>query len=138
LICGRCGRDDEGLVASKISYSYPDSATPCFLSEFARFRSARRKRKSPSHRGANRYCQFSDANDRPSYLVIGGIAVLIYRENRAISPEWSNLVFSSNGFPNAGIDRKRLIRKIGDLETEYLAQIDTEIWQTLKPSETEE
>jgi hypothetical protein len=28
LIGGRCGRDDEGRVASKISYSYPDAATP--------------------------------------------------------------------------------------------------------------
>jgi hypothetical protein len=28
LIGGRCGRDDEGQVASKISDSYPDAATP--------------------------------------------------------------------------------------------------------------
>jgi mRNA interferase MazF len=33
------------------------------------------------------------------------------------------------------IDRKRIIRKIGELEPEYLAQVDTEIWQMLKPPE---
>jgi mRNA interferase MazF len=31
------------------------------------------------------------------------------------------------------IDRKRIIRKIGDLESEYLAQVDAEIWRMLKP-----
>jgi len=41
-------------------------------------------------------------------------------------------------FQMRAIDRKRLIRKIGELEQEYLAQIDAEIWQMLKPPETEE
>lgn len=41
-------------------------------------------------------------------------------------------------FQMRAIDRKRIIRKIGDMESEYLAQIDTEIWRMLKPSETEE
>lgn len=38
-------------------------------------------------------------------------------------------------FQMRAIDRKRIIRKIGELEPEYLAQIDAEIWQMLKPPE---
>lgn len=36
-------------------------------------------------------------------------------------------------FQMRAIDRKRIIRKIGKLEPEYLAKVDTEIWQMLKP-----
>jgi len=36
-------------------------------------------------------------------------------------------------FQMRAIDRKRIIRKIGELEPEYLAQVDAEIWQMLKP-----
>jgi hypothetical protein len=32
-------------------------------------------------------------------------------------------------------DRKRIIRKIGELELEYLVQIDGEIWRMLMPPE---
>jgi mRNA interferase MazF len=35
------------------------------------------------------------------------------------------------------IDRKRIIKKIGELEPQYLLQIDTEIWRMLKPPEIE-
>jgi mRNA interferase MazF len=41
-------------------------------------------------------------------------------------------------FQMRAIDRKRIIRKIGELEPQYLAQIDAEIWRMLKPPETEE
>lgn len=41
-------------------------------------------------------------------------------------------------FQMRAIDRKRMIRKIGELEPEYLAQVDVEIWRMLKPSEAEE
>jgi mRNA interferase MazF len=41
-------------------------------------------------------------------------------------------------FQMRAIDRKRIIRKIGELEPEYLVQIDGEIWRMLKPSEVEE
>ncbi|WP_223049166.1 type II toxin-antitoxin system PemK/MazF family toxin [Leptothermofonsia sichuanensis] len=41
-------------------------------------------------------------------------------------------------FQMRAIDRKRIIGKIGETESEYLAQIDAEIWRMLKPSETEE
>jgi mRNA interferase MazF len=41
-------------------------------------------------------------------------------------------------FQMRAIDRKRIIRKIGKLETEYLAQVDAAIWQLLKPSEDDE
>jgi mRNA interferase MazF len=40
-------------------------------------------------------------------------------------------------FQLRAIDRNRLIRKIGELEPEYLAQVDAEIWRMLKPSDTE-
>jgi mRNA interferase MazF len=36
-------------------------------------------------------------------------------------------------FQLRAIDRNRLIRKIGELEPEYLAQVDAEIWRMLKP-----
>jgi mRNA interferase MazF len=36
-------------------------------------------------------------------------------------------------FQLRAIDRNRLIQKIGELEPEYLAQIDAEIWKMLKP-----
>ncbi len=41
-------------------------------------------------------------------------------------------------FQMRAIDRKRIIRKIGELEPEYLAQIDVEIWRMLKPPQPEE
>jgi mRNA interferase MazF len=41
-------------------------------------------------------------------------------------------------FQMRAIDRKRIIRKIGELEPEYLVQIDGEIWRMLKPPEVEE
>ncbi|MGL5876430.1 MAG: type II toxin-antitoxin system PemK/MazF family toxin [Xenococcaceae cyanobacterium] len=36
-------------------------------------------------------------------------------------------------FQMRAIDRKRIIRKIGDLESEYLAEVDAEIWRMLMP-----
>jgi mRNA interferase MazF len=36
-------------------------------------------------------------------------------------------------FQLRAIDRNRLIRKVGELEPEYLAQVDAEIWKMLKP-----
>jgi mRNA interferase MazF len=36
-------------------------------------------------------------------------------------------------FQMRAIDPKRIISKIGELEPEYLAQVDAEIWQMLKP-----
>ncbi|MGK7877768.1 MAG: type II toxin-antitoxin system PemK/MazF family toxin [Xenococcaceae cyanobacterium] len=41
-------------------------------------------------------------------------------------------------FQLRAIDRKRIIRKIGELEPKYLAQIDAEIWQMLKPPDSKE
>src|ERR687885_2978339 len=41
-------------------------------------------------------------------------------------------------FQMRAIDRKRIIRKIGELEPQYLAQIDAEILRMLKPPATEE
>lgn len=41
-------------------------------------------------------------------------------------------------FQMRAIDKKRIIRKIGSLESEYLEQIDREIWQMLKPPEPED
>lgn len=41
-------------------------------------------------------------------------------------------------FQMRAIDRKRITRKIGELEAQYLAEIDAEIWRMLKPPETEE
>ncbi len=38
-------------------------------------------------------------------------------------------------FQMRAIDRKRIIRKIGELESDYLMQIDEEIWRMLKPPE---
>ncbi|WP_158507365.1 hypothetical protein [Nostoc piscinale] len=38
-------------------------------------------------------------------------------------------------FQMRAIDPKRIIRKIGELEPEYLVQIDGEIWRMLKPPE---
>ncbi len=36
-------------------------------------------------------------------------------------------------FQMRAIDPKRIIRKIGELEADYLRQIDSEIWKMLKP-----
>lgn len=41
-------------------------------------------------------------------------------------------------FQMRAIDRKRIIRKIGELEPEYLTQVDAEIWRMLKPKEAED
>ncbi|MBE9105349.1 type II toxin-antitoxin system PemK/MazF family toxin [Nostoc cf. edaphicum LEGE 07299] len=41
-------------------------------------------------------------------------------------------------FQLRAIDRKRIIQKIGELELEYLTQVDAEIWQMLKPKEAQE
>lgn len=41
-------------------------------------------------------------------------------------------------FQMRAIDRKRIIRKIGELEQEFLTQIDAEIWRMLKPAENQE
>ncbi|WP_338421928.1 type II toxin-antitoxin system PemK/MazF family toxin [Nostoc flagelliforme] len=41
-------------------------------------------------------------------------------------------------FQLRAIDRKRIIQKIGELELQYLAQVDAEIWQMLKPKEAQE
>ncbi|MGK7929314.1 MAG: type II toxin-antitoxin system PemK/MazF family toxin [Spirulina sp.] len=38
-------------------------------------------------------------------------------------------------FQMRAIDRKRILRTIGQLESEDLARIDAEIWQMLKPPE---
>lgn len=48
------------------------------------------------------------------------------------------LPFVAMVFQVRAIDRKRIIRKIGELEIDYLAQVDVEIWQMLKPQENEE
>ena len=40
-------------------------------------------------------------------------------------------------FQLRAIDRRRIVRKIGTLDSESLAQIDKEIWKMLKPSERE-
>ncbi len=41
-------------------------------------------------------------------------------------------------FQLRAIDPKRIVRKIGELEPEYLAQIDIEIWRMLKPLDDQE
>ncbi|BDA66919.1 hypothetical protein CAL7716_010850 [Calothrix sp. PCC 7716] len=41
-------------------------------------------------------------------------------------------------FQMRAIDRKRIIQKIGELEPQYLTQIDAEIWRMLKPLEIED
>ncbi len=38
-------------------------------------------------------------------------------------------------FQMRAIDRKRIIRKIGELETNYMDQVDAEIWKMLRPPE---
>lgn len=38
-------------------------------------------------------------------------------------------------FQMRAIEQERIIRKIGELEPEYLVQIDGEIWRMLKPPE---
>ncbi|WP_225931219.1 type II toxin-antitoxin system PemK/MazF family toxin [Leptolyngbya sp. 7M] len=40
-------------------------------------------------------------------------------------------------FQMRAIDRKRIIRKIGELEMQYLMQVDAEIWRMLKPPANE-
>jgi mRNA interferase MazF len=40
-------------------------------------------------------------------------------------------------FQMRAIDRKRIIRKIGELEMQYLMQVDAEIWRMLKPPSNE-
>ncbi|MCU0533764.1 MAG: type II toxin-antitoxin system PemK/MazF family toxin [Hydrococcus sp. Prado102] len=48
-----------------------------------------------------------------------------------------NLVSIAMVFQLRAIDPKRIVRKIGELEPEYLSQIDAEIWQMLKPPDRE-
>jgi mRNA interferase MazF len=38
-------------------------------------------------------------------------------------------------FQLRAIDRRRIVKKIGRLEPEILAQIDEKIWQLLKPAD---
>ncbi|MEO0348871.1 MAG: type II toxin-antitoxin system PemK/MazF family toxin [Cyanobacteria bacterium P01_A01_bin.15] len=40
-------------------------------------------------------------------------------------------------FQLRALDRKRLLRKIGQLESNFLAEIDAAIWQMLKPPSSE-
>lgn len=46
-----------------------------------------------------------------------------------------NLLSVAMVFQMRAIDRKRILKKIGSLEPEYLAKVDAEIWRMLKPSE---
>lgn len=46
-----------------------------------------------------------------------------------------NLVSIAMVFQLRAIDPKRIVRKIGELESDYLAQIDAEIWRMLKPQD---
>ncbi|MHC5598381.1 MAG: type II toxin-antitoxin system PemK/MazF family toxin [Nostoc sp.] len=48
------------------------------------------------------------------------------------------LPFVAMVFQMRAIDRKRIIQKIGELELQYLTQVDAEIWQMLKPKEAKE
>lgn len=41
-------------------------------------------------------------------------------------------------FQLRAINKRRILRKIGELEPEYMAQIDGEIWQLLKPLDSQD
>ncbi len=73
--------------------------------------------------------------------VTSALAALRFAFTVRIEPSSTNgLTLSSVAmvFQLRAIDRKRIIRKIGELEPKYLAQIDAEIWQMLKPPESKE
>jgi mRNA interferase MazF len=86
----------------------------------------------------------TDIVNSPMLMVVpvtSSLGALRFSFTVKIEPsEHNGLTLSSVAmvFQMRAIDRKRIIRKIGEIESEYLAQVDAEIWRMLKPSETEE
>ena len=86
----------------------------------------------------------ADAVNSPMLMVVpvtSSLGALRFSFTVKIEPsEQNGLTLPSVAmvFQLRAIDRKRIIRKIGELEPENLAQIDTEIWRMLKPSDIEE
>jgi mRNA interferase MazF len=81
----------------------------------------------------------TDGTNSPMLMVIpitSSLAALRFPFSVQIEPSPQNgLTLSSVAmvFQMRAIDRKRIIRKIGALEAEYLAKVDAAIWEMLKP-----
>ena len=81
----------------------------------------------------------TDVETSPMLIIVpvtSSLAALRFPFTVRIEPSLTNgLKLSSVAmvFQLRAIDRKRIIRKISKLESEYLAQIDAQIWQMLKP-----
>ena len=85
----------------------------------------------------------TDNADSPMLMVIpvtSSLGALRFPLTIKIDPSPSNdLTLESVAmvFQLRAIDRRRIVRKIGTLDSESLAKIDAEIWKMLKPSESE-
>jgi mRNA interferase MazF len=83
----------------------------------------------------------TDVATSPMLMVVpitSSLSVLRFAFTVQIEPsEQNGLILTSVAmvFQMRAIDRKRIIRKIGELESQYLAQVDAVIWQMLKPPE---
>lgn len=84
----------------------------------------------------------TDAANSPMLMVIpvtSSLRALRFPFTVPIEPSAMNgLTLSSVAmvFQLRAIDKKRIIRKQGELEVEYLKQIDAEIWRMLKPQDS--
>jgi mRNA interferase MazF len=81
----------------------------------------------------------TDVATSPMLMIVpitSSLAALRFAFTVKIEPSKSNgltLPSVAMVFQMRAIDRKRIIRKIGDLESKYLEQVDAEIWRMLKP-----
>ncbi len=86
----------------------------------------------------------TDVVNSPMLMIVpvtSSLGALRFPFSVKIEPsEYNGLTLDSVAmvFQMRAIDRKRIIRKIGELEQEFLTQIDAEIWRMLKPAENEE
>ncbi|MBW4583068.1 MAG: type II toxin-antitoxin system PemK/MazF family toxin [Tildeniella nuda ZEHNDER 1965/U140] len=84
----------------------------------------------------------ADVANSPMLMVVpvtSSLRALRFPFTVQIEPSATNgLTLSSVAmvFQLRAIDKKRIIRKLGELEMEYLAQIDAEIWRMLKPQDS--
>jgi mRNA interferase MazF len=85
----------------------------------------------------------TDNADSPMLMVIpitSSLGALRFPLTVKLEPSSSNgLTLESVAmvFQLRAIDRRRIVKKIGTLDAESLAQIDKEIWKMLKPLEPE-
>ncbi|RUT05971.1 hypothetical protein DSM106972_031770 [Dulcicalothrix desertica PCC 7102] len=84
----------------------------------------------------------TDVETSPMLMIVpltSSLAALRFSFTVRIEPSEANALTVASVamvFQMRAIDRKRIIRKIGELEPQYLAEVDMEIWRMLKPPES--